>query len=266
MTYRRDASGMARHSRRRRTFSGRRRRERASPGVVGRGAALAIAAAALTHAWLPGAAAASLGEAASRTTVGAGVAAHSTAMEPERAGGAVELYAHAITDHPLARLRELYYAAVEDREAIAAAMDEIAALRDAGMARTGSRRASVLDAYVGALTTLRAKHGRWPPDRLRNLHEGLDRLDRAVADAPDVVEIRYLRLMSCYYLPGILGRGASVQDDFDALTRLLPDAPGEFPPQLYRAIVSFVVEHADLDAADRAALESAIRTSHTDSG
>lgn len=166
-------------------------------------------------------------------------------------------FARAVIDHPLARLRELYFAAVEDRVAIDAALEEVEVLRDAGLARPGSRRAAVLDAYVGAITTLRAKHGRWPPDRLRHLNDGLARLDRAVSDAPDVAEIRYLRLMSCYYLPGILGRGSTVREDFAALARLLPRASPEFPPELYRAMVAFVIEHGELDAGSEATLEAA---------
>ena len=171
-----------------------------------------------------------------------------------------------ISEHPLTRLRELYYAAVNEREAIGAGLEEIDRLRRDGYARPGSRRAAVLDAYAGAITTLRAKHGRWPLDRLRHLNSGLGVLDSAVADAPDAVEVRYLRLMSCYYLPGILGRGSSVRDDFQALARLLPDAAGEFPAELYRAILTFVVENGDVEPSRRAALESALRSLHTDSG
>lgn len=222
---------------------------------------IGLAAAVLVYSTLPGAAFASLAmDNPQRLRVAAET--FSTLMRP---GGAVDLLAVPATDHPLSRLRELYYAAVQDRAAIDMAMEEVEALREAGRARTGSRRAAVLDGYVGALTTLRAKHGRWPPNRLRNLNDGLDILDQAVADAPDVVEIRYLRLMSCYYLPGILGRGGTVQEDFEALTRLLPDASAEFPPRLYRTIISFVVEHAELDHSDRAALEAAARQSHLDS-
>lgn len=219
-------------------------------------AMIGLAMAGLMHLVSPSATLASPGMGAA-----AGVTSAPASDQLFRAGGAVTFMESTI-DHPLTRLRELYYAAVEDREAIGAAMKEIEILRDAGLARSGSRRAAVLDAYVGALTTLRAKHGRWPPDRLRNLNDGLEHLDRAVEDAPDVVEIRYLRLMSCYYLPGILGRGSTVQKDFTALTRLLPDASSDFPPELYRAIVSFVLENGDLNPEDRAALEAAADLSH----
>ena len=224
--------------------------------------AMGVATAGLIYLVSPSAASAAPGMAAADTHTTALVTSAPASDEPFQAGAPVSFMGSTI-EHPLTRLRELYYAAVEDRVAIAAAMEEIEALRDAGLARSGSRRAAVLDAYVGALTTLRAKHGRWPPDRLRHLNDGLHLLDEAVADAPDVAEIRYLRLMSCYYLPGILGRGSTVREDFAALKRLLPDAAGEFPPELYRVIVSFVVENGEPGPEERAMLEAAADLSHT---
>jgi hypothetical protein len=106
--------------------------------------------------------------------------------------------------------------------------------------------------------TLRAKHGTWPPSRLRHLREGLSILDGAVAARPDEAEVRYLRLLSCYYLPGILGRGRSVREDFAALARLLPEARHDFPPELYAAMVRFVLENGGPSPPQRAALLAAL--------
>ncbi len=148
---------------------------------------------------------------------------------------------------------------MEDDAAIAAAAAEIEALRAPGSDCAGSPSAAVLDAYSGALTTLRAKHGWWPPDRLGHLNRGFELLDGAVAAEPDEVEVRYLRLMSAYYLPGLLGRGWSVREDFEALFHLLPGASGAFPPDIYRPIVRFVLEKGSPPAEARRALEEALR-------
>ena len=102
------------------------------------------------------------------------------------------------------QLRSLYYQAVEDESAIALGLAQVDSLRNAGFAAPGQDRDGVLTAYRGALITLRAKHGFWPPDRLKHLREGLRIMDAAVAAHPEVAEVRYLRLMSCFYLPGIL--------------------------------------------------------------
>ena len=157
---------------------------------------------------------------------------------------------------PLEPLRRLYLEAVEEKSAIAEGLAEIDSLRAAGLAPEGGRMSGVLAAYEGALITLRAKHGFWPHDRLRHLRGGLSILDEAVHDHPGVAEIRYLRLMSCYYLPGILGRGESVQQDFDALAELLPEAREEYPPRLFDAIVSFVLENGSPTDRQRLALEA----------
>ena len=83
-------------------------------------------------------------------------------------------------------------------------------------------------------------------------------MDQAVASSPEHPEIRYLRLMSCFYLPGILGRGWSVDEDLAALARVLPDARHDYPADLYEAIVRFVLENGILNDTSRVRLEQAL--------
>lgn len=109
-------------------------------------------------------------------------------------------------------------------------------------------------ALRGALITLRAKHAFWPHHKLGHVNEGMAILDDAVADQPESAPIRYLRLMSGFYLPGILGRADEVETDLHALARLLPHARNEFPPDLYPVIVEFVLEHGRLTGDERFAL------------
>jgi hypothetical protein len=151
-------------------------------------------------------------------------------------------------------VRETYLAAVSDPAAIQRGLDRIEALRPP----PGGGDEALLAAYRGALVTLRAKHGSWPPARLGHLREGLAVLDSVVAAHPDHAEVRYLRLMSCYYLPGILGRKGSVRDDFAALARLLPAARGRYPADAYAAVVRFVLENGRPGQAERARLEAAL--------
>lgn len=163
-------------------------------------------------------------------------------------------------DDPVDSIRRHYLDAVEDPRAIDRGLRAIEEVHDRGEAPPGSVREGVLTAYRGALVTLRAKHGHWPPARLRHLNEGLAILDAMAAAHPEHAEIRYLRLMSCYYLPGILGRGWSVREDFAALARLLPAARDRHPPGLYRAIAGFVLANGELGATDRIALEATLST------
>ena len=152
-------------------------------------------------------------------------------------------------------VRHLYMDAVESERAIPRGISEVDRQRSA--ARDG-KVAATLAAYRGAFTLLRAKHGTWPPDRLRHTRRGLAVLDSVIAAHPEHAEARYLRLMSCYYLPRILGRGWSVRDDFAALARLLPAIRTEYPPELYHAIVQFVLRNGSPTPAQRAALQAAL--------
>jgi hypothetical protein len=166
--------------------------------------------------------------------------------------------AHAPPRSGLEEVRRLYLEAVSSEHAIARGLAEVERLRPT--ARDVAVGAT-LTAYSGAFTTLRAKHGIWPPDRLRHVRNGLAVLDSVIAAHPGHAEARYLRLMSCYYLPGILGRGWSVRDDFAALARLLPSVRTQYPAELYRVIVRFVLDKGRPSPEQRAALEASLQAS-----
>jgi hypothetical protein len=161
-------------------------------------------------------------------------------------------------DVDLTALREAYFAAVGDAGAIPRGLAEIGRIRGGGGVVAGSELDATLTAYRGALVTLQAKHAAWPPRKLKYMREGLGLLDGAVAGSPDAAEARYLRLMSCYYLPGFFGRRGSVREDFAALARLLPQVRARYPAELYGAIARFVVEKGRLDAGQRRALEATL--------
>ncbi len=150
------------------------------------------------------------------------------------------------SEDPTARLveqlRSCYLDAVEDETAI-----------DEGLALVEQfgREDPLSRAYGAALIVLRAKHAFWPHHKMQHLRRGLPVLDALVAEHPDNVEIRYLRLLSGYFLPGFLGRRDEVRADFDTLARLLPAARHSFPPDLYRDMAGFVMSRGALSEKDR---------------
>lgn len=152
-------------------------------------------------------------------------------------------------------VRRLYGEALRLERAIPRGLAAVERLRRGS---PDGHAAATLEAYRGAFTVLRARHGVWPPDRLRHTRNGLAVLDSVVAAHPAHAEARYLRLMSCYYLPGLFGRGWSVRDDFAALARLLPSVRAEYPPHLYQAIVRFVMENGHPSPGQRAALQASL--------
>jgi hypothetical protein len=127
-------------------------------------------------------------------------------------------------------------------------------------ARAGGDRArlNLVRAYRGAILVAHAKHGFNLNRKMRLLKAAAPILDSAVAAEPDAAEVRYLRLVSGYYLPFFLGRKAAVREDFAALARILPGVTDRFPPRFYLSVAGFVRDEGDLDAESAARLSRAM--------
>lgn len=150
------------------------------------------------------------------------------------------------------RLRNLYFLSVADDEWLAPAGQSLSWLE-----RRNAIGSDLRNAYKGAFDVVRAKHALWPPAKLDFLKRAEPLLDSAAARSPDDIEVRYLRLMSCYYLPFFFGRSWSVKSDFDALARLLPSAGATLPPGLLATVSKFVLDkHGSLTPTQKAKLQA----------
>ncbi len=158
----------------------------------------------------------------------------------------------------LERLRAMYFMSVEDRGWIQRAEALLHDLEE--RPATSLRDRVVLDSYRGALEVVRARHARWPPTRLQHLRDGMEILDRIVGEEPRNLEARYLRLVSCYYLPFFFRREESVREDFQVLVGALPHGPEVFSPPVYRGVVQFLLDNGDLDAQERTLLQQALES------
>jgi hypothetical protein len=156
----------------------------------------------------------------------------------------------------LERLRAMYFMSVEDRGWLRNAEDLLHNLE--GRVTTESGERVTLDAYRGALEVVRARHARWPPTKLGHLREGVGILDRIVGEEPENLEARYLRLVSCYYLPFFLKREKSVQEDFRILVADLPYGQKAFSPAVYQGVVRFVLDNGDLSPQERTLLQQSL--------
>ncbi len=159
---------------------------------------------------------------------------------------------------PAERLRAYFFASVSDETVIEAANDYLASL--SGEADPEIR------AYGAIFEVMRARHAFWPVRKMHHLNAGLPVLDTLVTEYPDHLEIRYLRLMACYYLPRFLGRGWSVETDLLALAELLPGAARAYPAGLYREMVRFVVDSEVVTEEQRRGLRSALAASERAGG
>jgi hypothetical protein len=165
-----------------------------------------------------------------------------------------------IRSHPdsiaprLDRLRVLFVLGVKKETYLESADAEMQGMDS--MYRGDPEGASLLMAYRGAVRVVRAKHGFNPNRKMENLKSGLPLLDSAVASSPEQAEVRYLRLVSGYYLPFFIGRKPQVKEDFAALARLLPAKAGEFPPKWFLSVSGFVIAKGRLGDAQKDALET----------
>jgi 15-cis-phytoene synthase len=135
--------------------------------------------------------------------------------------------------------RALFFVAVDEHDAVARGREVVSRIHDDMPAFARSNYA-LLRAYEGAFLALEARHGTWPHARLRAVRSGLRLLDAAVATAPDDIEVRYLRLVSTHYLPGLFGRRESAREDRRRVEQLLTEARLDVPPPFRDAIVGFI--------------------------
>lgn len=115
----------------------------------------------------------------------------------------------------LAQAKDFFYAAVSgDREAVAKAE---ALLEELGGAEA---RDPQVVAYLGGCRLLEAAHTPLPWDKAALAHQGLALEDRAVADAPDDLEVRSLRGITSYQLPRFMGRWNLAVSDLGGVARV----------------------------------------------
>ena len=162
----------------------------------------------------------------------------------------------------LERLRLLYFLSVADEGFIPIAGEQIEAL--GGQGSDDPDLTFVLQAFGAALEVVRGKHAFWPHHKVGHVRTGLSRLDAVIEDRPQLVEARYLRLLSAFYLPFFFGRGDTVEADMAALADLLLERPPRMSAEAYRAVTDFVIDHGELDADQRTRLAEASGQAQSD--
>jgi hypothetical protein len=158
----------------------------------------------------------------------------------------------------LERIRAMYFLSVEEKDWANRTKDSLRAIRKD--ISEGTEEEITSQAYRGALEVVRAKHARWPGNKLKHLNRGAEILDGLIEREPSNLEVRYLRLASYMFLPFFLRRDDSVASDLDMLVADLPDHPEAFSPAVYRAVVQFVLDNGELEQADKDRLRGALGT------
>ncbi len=170
----------------------------------------------------------------------------------------LKIYPNNVNFH-LDRLRVLYVLGVKEKEYLEKGKQEWKYL-STDTSPFLSKSSVLLLAYEGALVSLESKHALWPPhpSKMQLIKPGLQKLDSAVKLNPQQAEIRYLRLMTCYYLPFFLGRKESVREDFSMLANTLPESRKLFPSRWVINISQFVLKHGNLTLTEKITLANCL--------
>ncbi len=83
--------------------------------------------------------------------------------------------------------------------------------------------------------------------RMRWVRQGVEAMDRAVETAPDNVNVRIVRAVNSYQLPGFLGRRKVADEDFRLLLDWTETRPEKFDPGMIR----FTLYHAGVRALEQ---------------
>jgi len=81
--------------------------------------------------------------------------------------------------------------------------------------------------YTGAVSLLQARQASLPWEKVGLARAGLDMEDRAVAGAPDDLEVRFLRGVTNYELPEFIGRHATGVSDLATVAKVAEQAARE---------------------------------------
>lgn len=159
----------------------------------------------------------------------------------------------------LAEAKDLFYQSVAgDRAALPKAqqlLDELGG---------GNSSDPEIVAYAGAATLLQASRSGNFFEKSALGHKGIDLEDKAVAEAPDDLEVRFLQGVTFYQLPPFLGRRQTAIEDLTAVARVAEAAAkaGRLDPRAAAADLVYYgkVREENYDAAGAiAAWRSAIQ-------
>lgn len=140
----------------------------------------------------------------------------------------------------LEKVRRLFYQSVEAPDSINRAMillSEIAwdEVRE-GLALT----------YQGALTTLKGKFAKMPLRKYRLVMDGLSLMDQGIEKSAGNIEARFVRGMTCFYLPFFFDRKQTAREDFRVIVQLMDRYYPDYPEDLIRNVIDFLLENAGL--------------------
>lgn len=143
-------------------------------------------------------------------------------------------------DTLLVKGRKLFHKSVENKKPLDEAISLFKELK------TQPRLTALAQTYIGALEALKGKHATFPHQKLKWVKRGLKKMDQGVSEAPDDIEVRFVRASTCFHLPFFFGRKEQAQNDFKHIVQLLPDHFEKYPTTLIMNVIAFIEENYSL--------------------
>ena len=153
-------------------------------------------------------------------------------------------------DAKLGELRKLYIKAAEDKKHSDGFY--------AHLKRIGDSVSPVVQGYSAMAAFLKSRDSRNPLNKLRHFNRGKEMLQKAFENAPQNIELTYLRLTIQVGAPSFLNYNDNVQDDKTRLLAYLKKSGrGQAETNLRIQIVSFLEKAGICSKAERVVLQNA---------
>lgn len=160
-----------------------------------------------------------------------------------------QILANGVAD--IQNLRKRYYAAVNSAKITDNLYDELQAY---------SRKTALIQAYIGSLEALKAKHAYNPYSKLQFLKQADQSMRQAVKADPENIEIRFLRFSYQYYVPEFLGYSTHKEADVKVIVnQILAGNYASDDKELMKQIVGFLEETKSVSPAVLQSLQNRLR-------
>lgn len=147
--------------------------------------------------------------------------------------------------------REVYYKAIEKEkflESALVAFEKIAnkSKKNRGMATT----------YIGSLVMLKGKYAFWPQTKLRYVNEGIEIMDKGLAEDPKNIESLFIYGSTCYYLPFFLGKSSLAEEKFKEIIKLMPSInKKDYESEILKNAMQFILDNIKISASEKRSVE-----------
>lgn len=144
----------------------------------------------------------------------------------------------------LSLARQLFYKSVENSQTIDEAITLFQQIAE------NEQYAGVASTYIGALIALKGKFAFLPTAKYSHVMKGLRLMDNGIEISPDNIEARFIRGMTCFYLPFFFYRKQTAQEDFEVVVRQLETTYHQYDTQIVLNIIDFLLKNIELSDSE----------------